>query len=136
MQNNFHIQNGYEDYEGAQYTTLLMRQRELPFGRKLQNHALNHRLNEEFKKYFRTSDYLPIIRDSTTNRYWINENLLKIEIGEQLINISESVKDIIDAYIQARMKSFNEFMIYCQKMMEILYQFLICTFKIFSTYLK
>ncbi|MDB9449674.1 restriction endonuclease [Dolichospermum circinale CS-547] len=119
LQNNFHIQNGYEDYEGAQYTTLLMRQRELPFGRKLQNHALNHRLNEEFKKYFRTSDYLPIIRDSTTNRYWINENLLKIEIGEQLINISESVKDIIDAYIQARMKSFNEFMIYCQKMMEI-----------------
>ena len=113
LQNNFHIQNGYEDYEGAQYTTLLMRQRELPFGRKLQNHALNHRLNEEFKKYFRTSDYLPIIRDSTTNRYWINENLLKIEIGEQLINISESVKDIIDAYIQARMKSFNEFMIYC-----------------------
>jgi CRP-like cAMP-binding protein len=32
---------------------------------------------------------------------------------------NESVKDIIDAYIQARMKSFNEFMIYCQKMMEI-----------------
>jgi hypothetical protein len=119
LQKEFHLKNGYEDYEGAQYINLLMRQRELPFGNKLQNHALNHRLNEEFKKYFHTSDYLPIIRDSTTNRYWINENLLKIEIGEQVINISESIKDIIDAYIQARMNSFNEFVIYCQKMIEI-----------------
>ncbi|MBD2293510.1 restriction endonuclease [Anabaena sphaerica FACHB-251] len=119
LQKEFHIKNGYEDYEGAQYTALLMRQRELPFGSKLQNHALNHRLNEEFKRYFRTSPYLPIIRNSATNRYWINENLLKIQIDNQIINIAESVRDIIDGYILARMNSFNEFMIYCQKLIEI-----------------
>ncbi|MEA5552349.1 restriction endonuclease [Anabaena cylindrica UHCC 0172] len=119
LEKEFHIKKDYEDYEGAQYKSLLMRQRELPFGNKLQNHALNHRLNEEFKKYFRTSPYLPIIRNSVTNRYWINENLLKIEIGEQVINIAKPVRDIIDAYIQVRMNSFNEFMVYCQKMIEI-----------------
>ncbi|MDD1413349.1 restriction endonuclease [Dolichospermum sp. ST_con] len=119
LQNEFHIKNSYEDYEGAQYTALKRRQIELPFGNKLQNHALNHRLNEEFKKYFRTSLYLPIIRNSATNRYWINENLLKIQIDNQVINIAESVRDIIDAYIQARMNSFNEFIIYCQKLIEI-----------------
>ena len=74
LNNDFHINGGYDDYQGAQFITLFRRQRELPFGNKLQNHALNHRLNEEFKKYFPTSSYLPIIRDVNTNRYWINEN--------------------------------------------------------------
>jgi hypothetical protein len=119
LNNEFHINSGYEDYQGSQYMALLTRQRELPFGSKLQNHALNHRLNEEFKRYFHTSPYLPIIRDSAINRYWINENLLKIQIDDQIMNIAESIKDIIDAYIQARMNSFNEFMVYCQEMLAI-----------------
>ncbi|MFM6221855.1 MAG: restriction endonuclease [Dolichospermum sp.] len=119
LNNEFHINSRYEDYQGSQYMALLTRQRELPFGSKLQNHALNHRLNEEFKRYFRTSPYLPIIRDSAINRYWINENLLKIQIDDQLMNIAQSIKDIIDAYIQARMNSFNEFMVYCQEMLAI-----------------
>ncbi|TAF10461.1 MAG: restriction endonuclease [Nostocales cyanobacterium] len=118
LQKEFHIKNGYEDYEGAQYTALLMRQRELPFGSKLQNHALNNRLNEEFKKYFST-DFLPIIRDIKHNRYWINENLLKLKIKNEEINISEAVKDIIDAYIEARTQAFNNFMKSCQKMIDI-----------------
>jgi len=117
LQNEFHINNGYEDYEGSQYTALLKRQRELPFGSKLQNHALNHRLNQEFKRYFPTSIYLPIMRNSESNRYWINENLLKIQIQSQWFNIAEAVRDVIDAYIQARTNSFNEFMAYCQKVM-------------------
>ncbi|WP_353930432.1 restriction endonuclease [Okeanomitos corallinicola TIOX110] len=119
LQNEFHIKNGYEDYEGAQYTALLIRQRELPFGSKLQNHALNSRLNEEFKKYFLISDYLPIIRDIKTNRYWINENLLKLTIENKTINIAQAIKDIIDAYIQARTESFTNFMKRCQEMTDI-----------------
>ena len=63
LNKGFHLHGGYEDYAGAQFTTLLRRQRELPFGSKLQNHALNHRLNEEFKKYFPTASYQPIIHD-------------------------------------------------------------------------
>ncbi|MBW2974084.1 hypothetical protein KY366_00040 [Candidatus Woesearchaeota archaeon] len=36
----------YKDYSGAKFMDLFKRQRELPFGKKLQNHALNHRLND------------------------------------------------------------------------------------------
>lgn len=119
LNKRFHVKNGYEDYEGSQFTVLLRRQRELPFGSKLQNHALNHRLNEEFKRYFPTSPYLPIIRDVKTNRYWLNENLVKITIDNAQINIAEAVKDIIDAYVEARRKAFSDFMTYCQEMIDI-----------------
>lgn len=122
LNNEFHINNGYEDYQGAQYSVLLQRQRELPFGSKLQNHALNSRLNEEFKKYFRTLSYLPIIRDAKTNRYWINENLIKFSIEDIQINIAEAIKAIIDAYIAARMAAFSEFMMYCQQMIDVQHQ--------------
>jgi hypothetical protein len=119
LNNEFDIKGGYNDYQGAQFVTLLRRQRELPFGNKLQNHALNHRLNEEFKKYFPTISYVPIIRDTITNRYWINENLIKISIDGNQINIAKAIKDIIDAYVQARRKAFSSFMIYCQQMIDI-----------------
>ena len=57
-----------------QYTVLLERQRKLPFGQKLQNHGLNGRLNDEFKKYNRALDAIPILRDLETKRYWVNED--------------------------------------------------------------
>ncbi len=119
LSKGFHVKDGYEDYEGSQFIVLLRRQRELPFGSKLQNHALNHRLNEEFKRYFPTCPYVPIIRDVKTNRYWLNENLVKITIDNIQINIAEAVKDIIDAYIEARRKAFSDFMTYCQEMIDI-----------------
>lgn len=119
INNGFQDKGGYEDYDGARFSSLLNRQRELPFGSKLQNHALNHRLNEDFKKYFPTSNHLPIIRDVTTNRYWINENLLIVEIDGKPVNLATSVIDIIDAYIAARQKAFSEFMTYCKEMIDI-----------------
>lgn len=119
INHGFHERTDYDEYEGAQFTVLFRRQRELPFGSKLQNHALNHRLNEEFKKYFPTSSHLPIIRDAESNRYWINENLLKISINKKAVNIALPVKEIIDAYIEARRKAFDDFMSYCQKMIDI-----------------
>jgi hypothetical protein len=115
----FHERGGYEDYEGAQFTFLFRRQRELPFGSKLQNHALNHRLNEEFKKYFPTSQYLPVIRDVESNRYWINENLLKLTVDKTQVNIAIPTKEIVEAYVEARKKAFSDFMTYCQEMMRI-----------------
>lgn len=115
----FYENQGYEDYEGAQFNNLFRRQRELPFGSKLQNHALNHRLNQEFRKYFPTSEHLPIIRDVASNRYWINENLLKVRLNGTTVNIAIAVKQIIDAYVEARKKAFSDFMVYCQEMIEI-----------------
>jgi hypothetical protein len=119
INNEFHLKDEYDESQGAQYITLFRRQRQLPFGNKLQNHALNHRLNEEFKKYFPTLSYLPIIRDIKTNRYWINENLIKVSLDGNQVNIAPVIIDIIDAYVQTRQKAFNQFISYCQQMIDI-----------------
>lgn len=111
----FDKKGGYSDYNGAKFSDLLRRQRELPFGNKLQNHALNNRLNEEFKKYFPACEHLPIIRDAESNRYWINEKL--IVAGD--INLAKSIKEIIEAYVKARQSAFSEFMAYCQEIIDI-----------------
>ena len=58
----------YSKYEGARFSDLFRRQRELPFGAKLQNHALNSRLNDEFKKFFPSVGKPPIVRDVATQR--------------------------------------------------------------------
>lgn len=115
LNGGFNKNGDYSNYDGAKFTDLFRRQRELPFGSKLQNHALNHRLNEEFKKYFPTNENLPIIRDAESNRYWINEKL----IFSGSINLAQSIKDIIEAYIKARQSAFSEFMDYCQKIIDI-----------------
>ena len=104
---------------GAQFSQLFKRQRELPFGSKLQNHALNHRLNEEFRKYFPTEGALPIIRDVSSNRYWFNERLLKISVDGRLVNLASSIIAIIEAYVTVRMASFNSFMDECAQLLKI-----------------
>ncbi|MEG3909464.1 restriction endonuclease [Microcoleus sp. w1-18aA5] len=111
---NFHQTGMYSDYEGAVYTNLFKRQRELPFGKKLQNHGLNHRMNEEFKRYFPTCEYIPILRNQKNNRYWFNENLLKVKINENEHNIAETVIHIIDAYVEAKRDSFEKFIQICK----------------------
>lgn len=52
ISNEFDKKSGYSEFEGEKFSDLFKRQRELPFGAKLQNHALNHRMNEEFKNSF------------------------------------------------------------------------------------
>ena len=119
LSHEFDVKGGYENYEGAQFSYLLYRQRELPFGIKMQNHALNHRLNEEFRKYFSDEGTLPIIRDVETNRYWINKNLLIVNIGNERYNIAVAVNEIIYAYVKMRMESFDLFMDECKKLLKI-----------------
>ena len=119
INHNYHKAGNYSKYEGAVFTHLFKRQRELPFGGKLQNHALNHRLNEEYKKYFPTSEYMPILRDAETNRYWINENLLKVHIHNEQVNIAATVINIIDEYIKAKRDAFEVFIKTCEKLQNI-----------------
>jgi hypothetical protein len=107
----------YAQYEGANYTKLLKRQRELPFGEKLQNHALNHRMNEEFKKYFLTSDYQPILRKD--GKYWINEHFLKVAITGHAYNIAQAIIKIIDAYVEAKKNAFELFIRTCEQMQSV-----------------
>lgn len=106
----------YFAYEGARFTDLFRRQRELPFGGKLQNHALNHRMNEEFKKYFPQSEYVPVLRDVTNNRYWFNENLLKIRVADHVYNIAGLIIEIIDAYINVKQSAFQAFIDTCEQL--------------------
>ncbi|MDX9883588.1 MAG: hypothetical protein RBS73_16125 [Prolixibacteraceae bacterium] len=115
----FHEKEGYSESSGAKFSDLFTRQREMPFGAKLQNHALNHRMNEEFKKFFPTCEYTPVIRVVETNRYWFNENLLKIEANKKIFNISASVLEIIDAYVKAKLDSFKQFIITCEKLKKL-----------------
>lgn len=117
--NGFETNGKYSKYEGAQYSNLFHRQRELPFGEKLQNHALNNRMNAEFQKFFPTSAIVPIIRNLTTNRYWINENLLKIRSGRNICNIATSVIEIIDRYIEIKQDSFKRFINQCQQLQNL-----------------
>ena len=102
--------NYFNDYEGAQFTNLFKRQRELPFGQKLQNHAINSRLNDEFIKYFPTIQLKPILRDTENQRYWIEENLLKVKINEKEFNLAKAILKIIDTYVETKKEAFKIFL--------------------------
>jgi hypothetical protein len=117
--NEFDTKGDYSRYEGAFYNKLFARQRELPFGNKLQNHALNNRMNSEFEKYFPTSEYKPILRDQATNRYWINENLLNIKIGKASFNIATAIIEIINEYTKTKQDNFQRFVKQCEALQEI-----------------
>lgn len=119
LTNSFDKRKDYSDYEGARFIDLFRRQRELPFGSKLQNHALNSRMNEEFKKYFPQVEYVPILRDVQTNRYWINENLLKVRAGGETHNIAQAIVEIIDLYAEAKRSTFKQFIETCARLKSV-----------------
>ena len=109
----------YSKYEGALFNKLFARQRELPFGNKLQNHALNNRMNSEFQKYFPSSEFIPILRNHETNHYWINENLLKVKVGKATFNISNAIIEIIDEFAKIKQDAFQRFVKSCEELQEI-----------------
>ena len=119
LRNGFDERDNYSDYEGAQFTNLLSRMRQLPFGSKLQNHALNHRMNEEFKKFFPNIDSIPILRDADTKRYWINENLLVVSVHENSYNIAPAVTSIIESYVETKRRAFELFIEKCERLKSI-----------------
>lgn len=115
----FHQDGDYSLYEGAMYKKLFQRQRELPFGANLQNHALNNRLNSEFMGLFPTLDYFPITRIAESERYWFNQNLLMIKNGDINLNLAQSIIEIIDDYIKIKMESFDRFILSCQDLQNL-----------------
>ena len=98
---DFDTNSMYRNYEGAQFSRLFQRQRELPFGSKLQNHALNNRMNAE------------------TNRYWINENLLIVDVNGNQYNIAKAIVAIIDEYVKVKQDSFQRFIAQCEELQAI-----------------
>lgn len=114
ISHGFHKKSGYDTYDGAKFSSLFKRQRELPFGSKLQNHALNHRMNQEFRKFFPQIDAQAILRVVDTKRYWINEKLLVLKIGRRKFNLAPAIIDIIDAYVETKQESFKGFIRTCE----------------------
>jgi hypothetical protein len=112
----FDKKGNYAKYEGAVFTKLFQRQRQLPFGGKLQNHAFNDRLNGEFRKFFPTCEFTPIVRDVQTPRYWINLNLLRVRIGKRTFDLAAAVIAIVDEYIKAKTTAFDAFLRTCLKL--------------------
>ena len=118
--NNFHKRNDYNKYEGAIQNNLINRQRELPFGRKLQNHYFQNRTNSEYRKLLPLSEFdRIIIHDQQNSKYWINENQLKIKIGKHSYNIAEAVLEIINKYIETKRSAFDNFVETCEKLINI-----------------
>lgn len=112
----------YSLYEGAQYSKLLKRQRELPFGAKLQNHALNSRMNDEFFKLFqlqKQGGIPPIIRNLATQRYWFNENYLIFKVGRKKYNLAQDIINILNHYIQVKQQAFDQFIDQCKSFQTI-----------------
>jgi hypothetical protein len=114
----------YAKYEGARFTDLFRRQRELPFGAKLQNHALNSRLNDEFKKFYPMVGKPPIVRDVQAQRYWVHEDLLLIQIRrkngkDHIYNIAPAIIHIIDAYVATKKAAFEGFLETCRQIAQL-----------------
>lgn len=114
----------YSKYEGARFSDLFRRQRELPFGSKLQNHALNSRLNDEFRKFYPSVNKSPIVRDVATQRYWIQEDLLQVAVRhkdgrDNIYNIAHAVIDIINAYVATKRAAFEGFLETCRQIAEL-----------------
>ncbi|MGM9724014.1 MAG: restriction endonuclease [Prevotella sp.] len=120
LKQGFDRKGNYDKYKGAKFSDLFNRQRELPFGAKLQNHALNSRMNDEFFKFFPTQrGVYPIMRNLETQRYWFNENYLKIKVGRKTINIAADIIHIIDAYVEAKQDAFRKFVEQCRQLRDI-----------------
>lgn len=103
----------YDNYKGAEFSIIFKRQRQLPYGEKLQNHALNNRCNDEFRKFFPKTRDVPIIRNLVNKRYWINEKLLIVKVKTKKFNICNCIIDIIDQYSILRTTRFNTFFKKC-----------------------
>lgn len=119
INNGFLEKKDYSSYLGARFTDLHNEVKKMPFGDKLQNHAFNSRLNDEFDTQFVDVPYQPIIRDKKTKRYWINENLLKVKVLDKTYNIAKEILSIIDLYIETRKATFNSFIEYSEKLKQI-----------------
>lgn len=98
----------YSSYKGMRFKDALNIARNLPFGEKLQNHALNSRCNEEFKGLFDESTEVPIVRPGR-GLYKANVKLLEVEIDNKSVDIAPACVQIIKKYIELKQLNFQNF---------------------------
>lgn len=93
----FNNPNEYKKFEGYEYTKLFAFYRGLYGGSRLQNHALNSRVNGEFRNKVHTDKDLIIINGG---KYALHIDFLYIR-GQ---DISRAAKEIIEKYVSLLMK--------------------------------
>ncbi len=106
-----------EDYNlgkksGSKFTELMKQMKEKPFGSKLQNHPLDNRLNDEFKRLTNLEDkYLPVVSETTDKNKVrrISEDLLAINSSNPY-EVSKFITDTIDRFIHKITSSQNTFL--------------------------
>ncbi len=76
-------------------------------------------MNSEFQKFFPSSEYTPILRNLETNKYWINENLIKIKVAGKTYNIAKAIIEIIGEYAKTKKAAFEQFVQTCLELQEI-----------------
>lgn len=106
-----------EDYNlgknsGSKFTELLKRMKEKPFGSKLQNHPLDNRLNDEFKRVTGLGDkYLPVVSETIDKNKArrISKDLLESNSSNPR-EVSKFITDTIDLFIQKITSSQDNFL--------------------------
>ena len=66
----------------------------------------------------------PIVRDVATQRYWIQEDLLQVQIRhtdgtDHTYNIAAAIIDIIDTYVATKKAAFEDFLETCRQIAEL-----------------
>ena len=101
--------NGLED--GTQFSSLLNRMREKPFGSKLQNHPLDNRLNDEFRRMTALgAELLPVQQGSSDagKTRKISKKLLGLEGGDPK-EVASFVVDVVDSFASVITSGQEEF---------------------------
>ena len=57
-------------------------------------------------------------RNVSTRKYWINESLLTVSVGNHKCNLARAILRIIDLYIKTKQESFSQFIVDCERMQE------------------
>src|SRR5262249_47968689 len=79
---------------------------------------------DEFKKFYPTIGKPPIVRDVASQRYWIQEDLLLINVRHRdgkdySHNIAKAIIEIIDAYVATKRAAFEDFLDTCRQISEL-----------------
>ena len=98
-------------FSGSRFTDLLKRMKEMPFGSKLQNHPLDNRLNDEFRRKHALSDeLLPVQSGDETSKVRKISTALLTHNDSDAYTVAKLVVESVDAYIDQITANQNVFL--------------------------
>lgn len=111
----------YERYQGMKFSDYLTQVRTLPGCAKIQNHAINHRLNEEFLKFFRNEGppiiRIPVPTATGMTTYKLNLNLLNVQqANPDSKRFAGFLLDVLQLYFQFREVGSIEVLKFCDEL--------------------